>query len=75
MATKNKTDPVTLRFDRELKDDGTAKVTSGRKHRYKENVSMELGLGQCIGTLYVNEPLVMKLGNPDSFDVKISPVD
>ncbi len=72
MAKKAET--VTIRFDRELQDDGTPKVTSGRKHRYKEVVSMELGLGMCIGTLYVNEPLVMRLGNPDSFDLQVTPI-
>ena len=63
---------VALTFKRELDDTGTAKVTSGRKHRYKEEVNMELGMGICIGTIYLAEHVVMgPMGNPDQFTLNI----
>lgn len=55
-----------INFTHEKKEDGQLRVTSGMKHRYKEVVDPTAGLGMCIGTLYVADHLVQRLGNPET---------
>jgi hypothetical protein len=64
---------IEIQFEHEKNDDGTLKVTSGRKHRFKEKVNPEAGLGMVIGTLYVAEHVVAAMGNPDNFTIAITP--
>lgn len=66
---------ITLNFKHELEKDGTQKITSGRKHRYKEQVDPQAGLGVVIGTLYVAEHIVMQLGNPDNLVLTVANAD
>lgn len=59
-----------IRFDHELEDDGTLKVTKGLKHRYKERVDPKVG--QVIGTLYISEAAVERMGTPHELLVTVA---
>lgn len=60
---------IVIKFAKEKNDDGTAKITAGRKHRYKEVPDPAMGV--CIGTLYFSEQTAHKLGNPEELTVTV----
>lgn len=71
MAKDTETKSVTLRFAKELDNDGKHKITSGGKRRYKEVLNMDVGLGICIGTLYLSEAIGVRFGDPEEFKVTV----
>ncbi len=73
MAAKKEA-TVKLAFEHEVNDDGTLKVTSGRKHRLKEKVDPDAGIGLAIGTIYLAEHVWSGLGSPEKISVTIDAV-
>lgn len=60
---------VQIEFVTDRSDDGSAKVTKGRKHRFAEVPNTQFGT--AIGTLYISEPAFERLGKPSKLTMTL----
>ncbi len=62
---------LNIAFVTDTDKDGTAKITAGRKHRFREEPNPDVG--RCIGTLYIDEHAFIRMGRPSKFTMELRP--